>query len=404
MLEDRSILLGVTGGIAAYKAVELLRLLKKDGADVTVVMTEHAKRFVGPATFQALSGRPVADDLWAWRPGMPIEHLALAQAAELAIVAPATANTLAKMAAGIADDLLGTLLLAVTAPVLVAPAMNTRMILHPATQANLATLVARGVHVAAAESGPLAAEDAGYGRLAPVETIHARARELLLLAPRDLAGRRVLVTAGPTREPLDPVRFFSNRSSGKMGLAVAAAARSRGAQVTLVAGPIALPCPPGVEMVPVVSAEQMRQAVLARADAADVVVMAAAVADYRPSEPSSGKIKKAGRGRLVVELEPTPDILAELGARRGTQVLVGFAAETGDPSDAARRKLAEKNLDLVVANDVTAQGAGFDVDTNQVEIFTRDGRRIAVPLAPKALVAERILDEVSAVLGRRAGP
>ncbi len=402
MLQKRSILLGVTGGIAAYKAVELLRLLKADGADVTVVMTENAKRFVGPATFQALSGRPVADDLWAWRPGMPIEHLALAYAADLAIVAPATANTLAKMAAGIADDLLGTILLAVTAPVLVAPAMNTRMILHPATQANLATLAARGVHIVPAESGTLAAEEAGYGRLAAVETIHARVRELLL-APRDLAGRRVLVTAGPTREPLDPVRFFSNRSSGRMGLAVAAAARNRGAEVTLVAGPIALPCPTGVEMVAVVTAEEMRQAVLAHVAAADVVVMAAAVADYRPSAPERKKIKKTGRGRLVVEFEPTPDILAELGARRGGQVLVGFAAETGDPAAAARRKLKEKNLDLVVANDVTVPGAGFDVDTNQVEIFCRDGRHVAVTLAPKARVAERILDEVVEALGRRSG-
>lgn len=400
MLKNRSILLGVTGGIAAYKAAELLRLLKKDGADVTVVMTENAKRFVGPATFQALSGRPVADDLWAWSPGLPIEHLSLAHAADLAIVAPATANTLAKMAAGIADDLLGTLLLAVTAPVLVAPAMNTRMILHPATQANLATLAARGVHVVPAESGALAAEDAGYGRLAAVETIHARVRELLLTS-RDLAGRRVLVTAGPTREPLDPVRFFSNRSSGRMGLAVAAAARSRGAQVTLIAGPIALPCPAGVDLVAVVSAEQMRQAVLAHVAAADVVVMAAAVADYRPSAPRTEKIKKAGGGRLVVEFEATPDILAELGARNGRQLLVGFAAETGDPAAAALRKLAEKNLDLVVANDVTLPGAGFDVDTNQVEIFTRDGRRIAVPLAPKERVAQRILDEVVAALGRR---
>jgi len=402
MLSKRSIILGVTGGIAAYKAVELLRLLKADGADVTVVMTENAKRFVGPATFQALSGRPVADDLWSWRPDTPIEHLALAHSADLAIVAPATANTLAKMAAGIADDLLGTLLLAVTAPVLVAPAMNTRMILHPATQANLATLAARGVHIVPAESGALAAEEAGYGRLAAVETIHTRVRELLLTS-RDLAGRRVLVTAGPTREPLDPVRFFSNRSSGRMGLAVAAAARNRGATVTLIAGPIALPCPGGVNMVTVVTAEQMRHAVLENLDAADVVVMAAAVADYRPATPGTEKIKKAGRGRLVVEFEPTPDILAEIGARGGPQVLVGFAAETGDPASAARRKLTEKNLDLVVANDVTLPGAGFDVDTNQVEIFTRDGRHIAVPLSPKVRIADRVLDEVVAALGRRDG-
>jgi phosphopantothenoylcysteine decarboxylase/phosphopantothenate--cysteine ligase len=400
MLEQRRILLCVSGGIASYKAAELLRLLKKDGADVTVVMTENAKRFVGPATFQALSGRPVADDLWASRPGLPIEHLALAQQAELVLVAPATANVLAKMAAGIADDLLGTLLLATAAPVLVAPAMNTRMILHPATQANLATLAARGVHVVPAETGALAAEEAGYGRLAAVETILAQARGLLL-APGDLAGRRVLVTAGPTREQLDPVRFLSNRSSGKMGLAVAAAARNRGAQVTLITGPIALPCPGGVRAVPVVSAEQMREAVLANLDAADVLVMTAAVSDFRPAAPRPEKIKKAGRSRLVLELEPTPDILAEVGARRGPQVLVGFAAETGDPAAAALRKLAQKQLDLVVANDVTAPGAGFDTDTNQVEIFARDGRRVPVPLAPKALVAERILDEVVALLRGR---
>ena len=400
MLGHRKILLGVTGGIAAYKAVELLRLLKKDGADVTVVMTANAARFVGAATFQALSGRPVADDLWAFDPALPVEHLALARDAELVIVAPATANTLAKMAAGVADDLLGTLLLAVAAPVLVAPAMNTRMLQHPATQANLATLAARGVHVVPAESGALAAEDAGEGRLAAVGTIHERVRALLL-TPRDLAGRRLLVTAGPTREGLDPVRFFSNRSSGKMGLAVAAAALRRGAAVTLVVGPIALPPPAGAHTVPVVTAEQMREAVLAHREEADAVVMAAAVADYRPAAPRATKIKKAGRERLSVELEPTPDILAELGAGGGRQVLVGFAAETGDPTAAARRKLREKNLDLVVANDVTLPGAGFDTETNQVEIFTRDRRRISVSLASKALIADRILDEVADLLGRR---
>jgi phosphopantothenoylcysteine decarboxylase/phosphopantothenate--cysteine ligase len=403
MLAGRSFLLCVSGGIAAYKAVELLRLLKKDGADVTVVMTANAKRFVGAATFQALSGRPVADDLWTCPPGMPIEHLALAERAELVLVAPATANVIAKMAAGIADDLLGTLLLAATAPVVVAPAMNTRMLLHPATQANLGTLAARGVHVVPAESGPLAAEADGHGRLASVEAILARVRSLLA-ARGDLAGRRVLVTAGPTREQIDPVRFISNRSSGKMGVAVAAAARDRGAEVTLVAGPIALPCPGGVRCVPVVTAAQMREAVLAGIDAADVLVMTAAVADYRPAAPSPEKIKKQGRDRLVLELEPTTDILAEVGARGGRQVLVGFAAETGDAAAAARRKLADKRLDFVVANDVTAPGAGFDADTNQVEFFLADGRRVPIPLLPKRQVAERILDEVVALLGRRDAP
>ncbi|HWR97484.1 MAG TPA: bifunctional phosphopantothenoylcysteine decarboxylase/phosphopantothenate--cysteine ligase CoaBC, partial [Candidatus Methanoperedens sp.] len=260
MLANRRILLVVTGGIAAYKAVELLRLLRQDGAAVTVVMTANAKRFVGAATFQALSGRPVADDLWTFSPGLPIEHLALARETELVIVAPATANTLAKMAAGLADDLATTLLLAVVAPVLVAPAMNTRMLEHPATRENLATLAARGVRIVPVESGALAAEEAGPGRLASPETILRRVRELLGAAG-DLAGRRVLVTAGPTREALDPVRYLSNRSSGRMGLAVAAAAHRRGAAVTLVCGPVALAPPAGVRAVPVVTAEEMRAAV-----------------------------------------------------------------------------------------------------------------------------------------------
>jgi phosphopantothenoylcysteine decarboxylase/phosphopantothenate--cysteine ligase len=400
MLHGKRVLLCVTGGIAAYKAVELLRLLVKDGAEVTVVMTEHAKRFVGPVTFQTLSGRPVADDLFAWRPGMPIEHLALARETDLAIVAPATANAVARMAAGLADDLMGTLLLAVTAPVLVAPAMNTAMIRHPATRANLATLAARGVHLAEPESGALAAEEAGYGRLAAVETILARARELLR-PRRDLAGRHVLVTAGPTREAIDPVRFLSNRSSGRMGVALAAAALERGAAVTLVAGPLAVVPPAAAAVVPVVSAAQMRDAVLDRARAADVVIMAAAVADFRPAAAHPAKIKKGGREGLVLELERTPDILAELGRSRRRPLLVGFAAETERLLPAARRKLREKNLDLIVANDVTVPGAGFDAETNQVEILGRRGRRTSVALAPKGTVADRVLDEVVRLLPRR---
>lgn len=403
MLATRKVLLVVTGGIAAYKAVELTRLLKKDGADVTVVVTANAKRFVGAATFQALSGHPVADDLWAFSPGLPIEHLALARDADLVIVAPATANIVAKMAAGIADDLAGTLLLAATAPLLLAPAMNTHMLEHAATRANLATLAARGVHIVPAENGPLAAEGAGPGRLAAVETILQRAHELLG-ARGDLAGRHLLVTAGPTREALDPVRYISNRSSGRMGLAVAAAALRRGAQVTLVCGPIALAPPPGARVVPVVTAEEMRAAVHGNLESADVVVMAAAVADYRSAAPAPAKIKKAGRARLVLELEPTPDILAEIGAAPGRRLLVGFAAETGDPAPAAQRKLREKNLDLVVANDVTLPGAGFDTDTNQVEIFVRGGRRVPIPLGPKSEVADRVLDEVAALLARRESP
>lgn len=399
MLRGKKILLGVTGGIAAYKAVELLRLLAKEGADVTVVMTEHAKRFVGPLTFQTLSGKPVADDLFASRPGPPIEHLALAQEADLVIIAPATANFIAKMAAGLADDILSTLLLAVQAPVLVAPAMNTHMIRHPATRANLATLAARGIHIVPPESGALAAEAAGYGRLAAIKTIHEAARGLMRHG-KDLAGRRIIVTAGPTREAIDPVRFLSNRSSGKMGIAIAAAARDRGADVTLVAGPLQVIAPADIPLFPVTTAAEMREAVLDRFEASDAVIMAAAVADFRPAAAHPRKLKKEVRAHLVLELERTPDILAELGRRKGTRVLVGFAAETGAPAAAAKKKLREKNLDLVVANDVTLPGSGFDVDTNRVTIFTRTGRRIALPLLPKPAAADRILDQVAVLLPR----
>jgi len=404
MLGGKRVLLCVTGGIAAYKAVELLRLLRADGAEVTVAMTEAAKRFVGPPTFQALSGRPVADDLFAWSPGMPIEHLAIAREADLAIVAPATANVLAKMAAGIADDLVTTALLAVTAPVLVAPAMNTAMLRHPATVANLETLRARGVHVAPPESGAMAAEEAGYGRLADPARILAQARGLLAAPRRDLAGRRILVTAGPTREPVDPVRFLSNRSSGRMGVALAAAAVDRGAEVLLVAGPICVAPPAGAEVTRVETAEEMRREALRLFPSCDAAIMAAAVADFRPAAPAAGKIKKAGRAKLSLELEPAPDILAELGKSRGDRVLVGFAAETGPAAAAAAEKLRRKGLDLVVANDVTEPGAGFDAETNRVEIVRREGPPLALPLLSKREVADRVLDEVAALLDARGAP
>jgi phosphopantothenoylcysteine decarboxylase/phosphopantothenate--cysteine ligase len=402
MLTGKNVVLGVTGGIAAYKAAEILRGLRKKGAGVSVVMTANARRFVGPLTFEALSGRPVAEDLFSPAGDARMEHLALAQSADLVLIAPATANTIAKLAAGLADDLLSTLVLATAAPVLIAPAMNTGMIRHRATEANLALLASRGVHVVQPESGPLAEEENGYGRLADPETIVKEA-EALLLPLRDLAGKRVLVTAGPTREAVDPVRFFSNRSSGKMGTALAAEALRRGAAVTLVRGPVSLPPPEGALLVDVESADQMRAAVGEHFESSDVVIMTAAVADFRPAEYRPGKMKKEGKGRLFIEMESNPDILREIGGKKGRRILVGFAAETGDVTAAAESKLNEKNLDLLVANDVTLPGAGFECDTNQVEIFTRDGRRISVPLLPKAEVAKRILDEVSGLLGEDSG-
>lgn len=402
MLQGKRVVLGITGGIAAYKAVEILRGLKKRGADVSVVMTANAGRFVGPLTFEALSGRPVADSLFSASAGGAIEHLSLARSADLVLIAPATANTIARLAAGMADDLLSTLVLATTAPLLIAPAMNTVMIRHQATAANLAALAARGVHIVEPGTGPLAEEESGYGRLADPETILKEAADLLL-PRRDLAGRRILVTAGPTREVIDPVRFLSNRSSGKMGLAVAARALGRGAAVTLVCGPVSIPAPPGAHVVPVVSAAEMHAAVEEHFEASDVVVMTAAVADFRPVDPRPRKLKKEGKDRFVLELEPNVDILGEIGKKKGRRVLVGFAAETGDVTEAALRKMAGKNLDLLVANDVTLPGAGFESDTNLVEIFAAGGRRIPVPLLPKEEVAERILDQVSGLLEEMEG-
>ena len=319
MLKNRCVILGVTGGIAAYKSAEILRGLKKREADVTVVMTANAKKFVAPLTFEALSGRPVADNLFSPSGEGRMEHLALARWANLVVIAPATANTIAKLTAGLADDLLSTLALATNAPLLVAPAMNTQMIRHPATIANLKTLRDRGVHIVDPETGALAEEEDGYGRLAAPETILKRAVELLL-PRRDLAGTRLLITAGPTREVLDPVRFLSNRSSGKMGLALARQALRRGAAVTLVCGPISLSPPQGAHVVPVVSAGEMLAAVEEHLEASDAVIMTAAVADFRPTTAHPGKIKKSGREKMVLEMEATPDILREISRKRGKRV------------------------------------------------------------------------------------
>ena len=391
------IALGVTGGVAAYKAAELVRRLQQEKLDVQVVMTRGAREFIAPLTFAAITGKKVITEMFGAEESGPanvesaIEHIAVAQRIDLLLVAPATADILGKFAHGIAEDFLGTLYLATKAPVVVAPAMNVNMWEHPATQANLATLRARGVHVVDPDEGYLACGMTGAGRLAATEAIAQKVFEVLGLR-RDLAGKTVLVTAGPTREALDPVRFLTNRSSGKMGYAVAEAAIRRGARVILISGPTDLKIPEAAEWVPVNTAEQMRAAVRERASEANIVIMAAAVADYRPSAASASKLKRS-EGRLTLELEATPDILAELGSEPSSRILVGFAAETGDIAVNARAKLSRKGADMIVANDVTQEGAGFDTDTNIVTLFLRDGRDIALPKMAKLDVANRILDQ-----------
>ncbi|MGA2509076.1 MAG: bifunctional phosphopantothenoylcysteine decarboxylase/phosphopantothenate--cysteine ligase CoaBC [Candidatus Acidiferrales bacterium] len=392
------IALGVTGGVAAYKAAELVRRLQQEKLDVQVVMTRSAREFITPLTFAALTGKKVITEMFGADDASPanvesaIEHIAVAQRIDLLLVAPATADILGQFARGIAGDFLSTLYLATKAPVIVAPAMNVNMWEHPATQENLATLRARGVHVVDPDEGYLACGMTGAGRLAATETIAQKVLAVLGLR-HDLAGQTVLVTAGPTVEDLDPVRFLSNRSSGKMGYALADAAARRGAHVILVSGPTDLGVPEGVDWVPVRATEEMRSAVRDRAREANIVIMAAAVADYRPAAAHSQKLKR-GEERLTLELEPTPDILAELGREKGSRILVGFAAETSNLAENARGKLARKGADMIVANDVTQEGAGFDTDTNIVTLFLRDGREIPLPKLSKFDVANRILDQV----------
>jgi phosphopantothenoylcysteine decarboxylase/phosphopantothenate--cysteine ligase len=386
--------LGVSGGIGAYKAIEVTRLLQKRGHDVRAVMTRTARRFVGPLTFEAITRHPVITSQFA--PGMnaDIEHIALASSLDLLLVAPATANVIGKFANGIADDFLSALYLAVKAPVLMAPAMNTNMWEHDAVRANVERLAARGVRFVDPGSGYLACGWVGPGRLAEPEQI-VEAAEQVLAVKKTLAGRRVLVTAGPTYEDLDPVRFIGNRSSGRMGFAIAAEAQARGAHVTLVAGPTQVTLPAVDEVVRVRSAADMHAAVMSRASQADLVVMAAAVADYTPATGAADtKIQKAGA--MTMALTRTADILADLGAARGTALrpmLIGFAAQTGDPVPGARRKLAAKRVDLIVANDVTEPDAGFDVTTNRVTFVADDGVE-ALPLLSKADVARQLLDRV----------
>lgn len=401
-LEGRRVLLGVTGGIAAYKAAYLARLLRDRGAEVQVIMTPAATRFIGLDSFAALTGRPVYSDVFE-RPEAVL-HVRLAREADVAVVAPATGNALARLALGIADDMVSSTLLEYAGPLVVAPAMHTGMWMHPATRANLDALRERGVRIVGPVEGALAAGDAGMGRMAEPEDIAAAVEEALEAGGSgsrgksgSLATRTVLVTAGPTYEPIDAVRFVGNRSSGRMGFAIAAEAADRGARVFLVAGPTQLPDPPGVEVVRVETAEQMREAVLALIEEADAVVKAAAVADFRPARPAAGKLKKQA-GPPDLQLEPTADILRELGDRKGERVLVGFAAETEDLEEAGRKKLVEKNLDVVVVNEVGSPGTGFDAETNRAMILSSDGADVLMREWTKASLAAAICDRLATLL------
>jgi len=399
MLKGKVVVLGISGGIAAYKGAELARLLVKAEAEVHVVMTAHAQEFITPLTFQSLTGQPVHTDLFNLYQEKEIGHISLADRADLVVIAPATANLVGKLAAGLADDLLSTTLMATRAPVLLAPAMNVNMWENPLFQRNQQLLREAGYHFLDPVSGLLACGWEGMGKLAEPEDIFFACRALLTV--QDLRGETVLVTAGPTREELDPVRYLSNYSSGKMGYAIARAAILRGARVVLVSGPSAQQPPAGAEHVAVTSAAEMYDQVLERAGEATVIIKAAAVADYRPATRAAEKLKKRGE-TLTLQLEKTPDILAELGRRKRGYLLVGFAAETDNLLDNALAKLQVKQLDMIVANDVSQPGCGFDAETNAVRILFADGREVQVPQQAKALVADRLLDEVAALQRARS--
>jgi phosphopantothenoylcysteine decarboxylase/phosphopantothenate--cysteine ligase len=394
-LDGRRVLLGVTGGIAAYKSAHLVRLLTSAGAQVQVVMTPASMRFIGADTLAALSRRPVYSDLFEHSEA--VLHVRLAHEADAAVVAPATANVLAKLALGLADDLLTSTLLEATCPWVLAPAMHTGMWQSPTTRGHVATLVHRGAVIVGPGEGALAAGDEGVGRMSEPEEILTAVRSVLSTAA-DLVGRSILVTAGPTIEPIDPVRFIGNRSSGKMGFAVAAEAARRGAAVTLVSGPVPLPDPPGVEVVRVETAEEMAAAVFDRYPRTDAVVMAAAVADFRPEAVATDKLKKEN-GPPSLTLRPTTDILATLGKRKEQQVLVGFAAETRDLEVEGRRKLADKNLDLIVVNEVGRIGTGFESDTNRAGILAREGSDVPIQDWTKRELARALCDLLSSLLG-----
>jgi phosphopantothenoylcysteine decarboxylase/phosphopantothenate--cysteine ligase len=394
------VLLGITGCIGAYKAAEILRGLQKAGASVRVMMTRAATEFVQPLTFEALSGQPVIVEMFDRPNYAVIEHIAVAREAELLLIAPATANVLAKFAHGIADDFLSTVYLSNTNPVLIAPAMNVEMWNHAATQANLQILRERGVHFVAPGSGYQACGEVGVGRLAEPEDIVQKALELIRnpqsAIRNDLAAERITITAGPTVEDLDPVRFITNRSSGKMGYALAAAAQARGASVTLISGPTKLPAPNDVEFISVRSTREMYDAVMSKVDDSTVFIGCAAVADYRPAQRAAQKIKKNGRQGITIELEATEDIIAAVGAAShgSRRLVVGFAAESEALLSNAANKLTSKHLDFIVANDITRRDAGFDVETNVATILRRDGSQLALPLQSKRALAEAVLDEV----------
>ncbi len=394
-LAGKTVVLCVTGGIAAYKAADLTSKLRQAGAAVRVLMTESATQFISPMTFETLSGyRAVVDTFdrnFAWE----VEHISLAKAADVFVIAPATANVIAKAAHGIADDMVTTTLLATKAPVVIAPAMNTGMYDNPVTQQNLQTLRERGFHIIDPAAGRLACGDTGRGKLPDTPTLMHGIEQAI--TPQDLRGQRVLVTAGPTQEAMDPVRFLSNHSTGKMGYAVAARAAMRGADVTLVSGPTALDTPEGVQRVDIVSARDMYDAVLSRADRQDMIIKAAAVGDYRPAETASEKLKK-GEGEMTVALARNPDILAELGRRKHPgQLLCGFAMETQNLLDNAADKLRRKNCDMLVANSLRDKGAGFGTDTNVATLLFADGRRETPPLMSKEDLADVILDRLLAM-------
>ena len=400
MLKGKRVVLGVTGGIAAYKAAEFVRLLVKEEVDVHVVMTENAEEFITPLTFQTLSGNPVVTDPFALLEDAEIGHIALADLAELVVILPATANIIGKMANGIADDFLSTMVMATKAPVLLVPSMNVNMWENKALQKNIQTLISIGYYLMDPGEGELACHWYGKGRLPELNEVVEKMEDLL--SPKDLKGEQILITGGPTQEPIDPVRFITNRSSGKMGVALAKMARRRGAEVILITGPGSLPPPRrDIQWVPVRSAEEMREAVFAHLEGSSVVIKSAAVSDYRPKAASEKKIKK-GSSEYILALERTKDILEELGKKKGKRILVGFAAETDDLMANAKKKLLEKNLDLIVANDVSKPGAGFGVDTNQVKVLYPSGQVKDLPLMTKEEVAQFILDDVARLLKQKS--
>jgi phosphopantothenoylcysteine decarboxylase/phosphopantothenate--cysteine ligase len=391
VIQKKNIILGVSGGIAAFKSVELLRLLVKQGASVRVMMTKNAQWFVGPLTFEALSDQPVCTDLFEKNDDASIRHIQWAEVADAVVIAPATANIIGKLSGGIADDALSTFLLAVTCPVIVCPSMNTHMFESPAVQRNLETLRADGHFIIAPESGTLACGTTGPGRLPEPEDIVDRIA--YYLSPKDLKDKKILVTSGPTQEPVDPVRFISNPSSGKMGLAVARAAEYRGGEVTLITGPTHLPDPNNVKVIRVQTAREMAQAVFDNVAHSDIIIKTAAVSDYRPKDPATQKIKKE-KGKRVLYLERTQDILKEIGRRKKDQILVGFAAETENLEQHAETKRVEKNLDIIVGNIVGEPSSGFGADTNKVTLFYKDGTQEPLPVMEKDAVAHILLDRI----------